>query len=215
MGSANHSQLPDKAVSGGEAPSERHAWLINSEAPPPSAGCQSQGRGAHGGSQPAAAKEPGWDLGAWRGSRLCPPSLAPAALSCSARDSSPPRRGPGPGRLSPLHLGVKTRPAGRPAMLSVHRSHRGRQPDPPPHRGSATSRCLTSSRWRRLAGPSQPGLPHLPDRSYRHPLSLRLWSGGGSLQTVTLSCRESGTCRRFSMERSKHDQSSLCWETHL
>ena len=45
MGSANHSQLSDKAVSGSEAPSGRHAWIINSRAPPPSAGRQSQGTG--------------------------------------------------------------------------------------------------------------------------------------------------------------------------
>lgn len=106
MGSANHSQLSDKAVSGSEAPSERHAWIINSKAPPPSAGCQSQGRWAHQGSQPAAAKELGWGLAGGGAACPCPCSPAPAALSPSASDLSQLNQ-PGPFLSSPIRRSVQ------------------------------------------------------------------------------------------------------------
>lgn len=164
MGSANHSQLSDKAVSGSEAPSERHAWLINSKAPPPSppsAGCQSQGRRARRGSRPAAAKEPGWDLGSWRRSRPCPHSPAPAALPCSARDLSQGKRARAmPAEPPPLHLCMKTRHAGSPVI-------QGGEHEPPRQTaGSAAPSWLSDIPLLNLkpaACPSEPCFPHRSD----------------------------------------------------
>lgn len=77
MGSANHSQLSDKAVSGSEAPSGRHAWIINSRAPPPSAGRQSQGTGLTRAPSLLLWRSGGWTPSRWGGGQSLPTLARP------------------------------------------------------------------------------------------------------------------------------------------
>lgn len=93
MGSANHSQLSEKAVSGSEAPSERQAWIINSKA---SRHLQAANhRGAGHTRAPSLLLQRSWGRPQWVGEAACPrchPSLlcTRCAVTCLGMQAATP-----------------------------------------------------------------------------------------------------------------------------
>lgn len=163
MGSANHSQLSDKAVSGSEAPSGRHAWIINSRAPPPSAGRQSQGTGLarapslllrrSGGADP-------WRAGWWPApAHTCPPLLPCPAQAC---DPSQPKWGLGHSCRAPSIDARETQQAGSTWIQCCdHEPRRKTGWMRCQHFGSATFHGFVSGK----PFPSEPWFLHLQNES--------------------------------------------------